>query len=183
MRIKEIIVVEGRDDEANIKQFVDAQIIITHGYGLSESTIKRIQFAADTLGVIIFTDPDFVGNKIRKQLTAIIKGNVKQAYITREEGTRAGNIGVENASGQAILSALMGAHAQSDSMETLYTNKDLILLGLVGEEDSKAKRIALGKHLSIGYGNGKQFLARLNKYQIERERVLKFIEEYEDNHE
>jgi ribonuclease M5 len=40
--IKEIIVVEGRDDEAAVKRAVDAETIATHGFGIRAETLARI---------------------------------------------------------------------------------------------------------------------------------------------
>ncbi len=46
MKIKEVIVVEGRDDLDAVKKAVDAEIIITHGFGISEKTFQLIKVAA-----------------------------------------------------------------------------------------------------------------------------------------
>ena len=66
--IKEIIVVEGRDDTAAIRQSVDAVTIETHGYGIRQSTWELIDKAYETTGIIIFTDPDTAGEQIRRRL-------------------------------------------------------------------------------------------------------------------
>ena len=44
-RIKETIVVEGRDDETAVLAAVEANIICTHGYGISQATIDEIKSA------------------------------------------------------------------------------------------------------------------------------------------
>lgn len=41
--IKEVIVVEGRDDLIKVKQAVDADVIVTSGFGITEKTIERIR--------------------------------------------------------------------------------------------------------------------------------------------
>ncbi len=38
MKIKEVIVVEGRDDVTAVKRAVDAEMIITQGFGIREET-------------------------------------------------------------------------------------------------------------------------------------------------
>ena len=43
--IKEIIVVEGRDDTLAIKRAVEADTIETHGFGISEETWKLLEKA------------------------------------------------------------------------------------------------------------------------------------------
>ncbi|MEA1969900.1 MAG: toprim domain-containing protein, partial [Thermodesulfobacteriota bacterium] len=80
MQIYETIVVEGRDDESAVKQAVDAEIIITHGFGIKESTFKRIEWAKEKNGVIVFTDPDTAGEIIRKRINKRVKG-CKNAYL------------------------------------------------------------------------------------------------------
>ncbi len=56
MKIKEVIVVEGRDDLDAVKKAVDAEIIITHGFGISEKTFQLIKGCCSEKGVIILTD-------------------------------------------------------------------------------------------------------------------------------
>ena len=76
MKIKEIIVVEGRDDTAAIKRAVDAQTIETHGYGIKKQTWKLIEKAYRERGIIIFTDPDYAGMEIRRRLTEAFPGKL-----------------------------------------------------------------------------------------------------------
>ncbi len=177
-RIKQVIVVEGRDDEANIKRFVDAEIIITHGFAISAETYRRIQYAAETVGIIIFTDPDFAGERIRKDITKRIKGSIRQAFIARDQALKGDDIGVENAAGEVILVALNNAKAEVESATPNYTAQDMVALGLTGQPNSKALRIAIGKAFHIGYANAKQLPKRLDKYQIDKNALCKFIDEY-----
>lgn len=43
--IKEVIIVEGKDDYSAVKKAVDAEIIITHGFGLNEKIYQQIDYA------------------------------------------------------------------------------------------------------------------------------------------
>lgn len=61
--IHEFIVVEGRDDTTAINRSVIADTIETNGSALSQETIEKIRHAQELRGVIIFTDPDFPGEK------------------------------------------------------------------------------------------------------------------------
>ena len=65
--IKEIIVVEGRDDVTAVKRALDAELITTGGFGFPKGVMERIKGSSKRRGVIIFTDPDFAGEKIRKR--------------------------------------------------------------------------------------------------------------------
>lgn len=175
--IKEVIVVEGRDDAIAVKRALNAEIITTHGFGLTEETLKRIEVAQQRKGVIIFTDPDHAGEKIRKRISSRIKG-CKHAFLPREEATKKGDIGIENASPESILAALEKVRTECDISGKLFTNLDLIQNDLVGSENASGRRDRLGKELGIGYANAKQFLNRLNHYGISRiefEEALKKI--------
>ena len=70
--IKEVIIVEGRDDIDAVQKAVNADIIATHGYGISAATLERIRHAYQTRGIIILTDPDHAGSRIRKRLTELL---------------------------------------------------------------------------------------------------------------
>ena len=96
MIVKEIIVVEGRDDTAAIKRAVDANTIETHGFGIRKETWDLIEKAYNEKGIIIFTDPDFAGNEIRRKLTEKFP-KAGQAYLSRRDATKSGDIGIENA--------------------------------------------------------------------------------------
>nr|WP_330389668.1 ribonuclease M5 [Geosporobacter ferrireducens] len=166
--IKEVIVVEGRDDAIAVKRAVDAEIIITHGFGLTEETLKRIAFAQQRKGVIIFTDPDHAGEKIRRIISNRVKG-CKHAFLPREEAIKNDDIGIENASPNSILAALEKAKIEQVAKRQEFSQADMLQYDLLGSERSAERRDILGKWLGIGHANAKQFLNRLNHYGITRE--------------
>lgn len=168
MKIKEVIVVEGRDDERAIKGAVDAEVITTSGWGLNAKTIKRIKEAEKRCGVIIFTDPDTAGERIREKLVKILK-DPKHCFLPREEALLGDNVGIENATSESIIDALKKTRAELREYEETFANVDLIKNQLSGSKDSSLRRDILGKQLGLGYGNAKQFLKRLNKYGVKRE--------------
>ncbi|MBE6032773.1 MAG: ribonuclease M5 [Firmicutes bacterium] len=170
--IREIIVVEGRDDERAVRAAVDAEIIATHGFGISAATFSRIEKAAESRGIIIFTDPDHAGEQIRKRLEKRFP-DAKHAFLPREEAEKAGDIGIENASPESIREALGKARASVLQDAAEFTQADLYRYGLAGEEGSAERRDKLGKALGIGYGNAGTFLRRLNHYGITREEFEK----------
>ena len=172
--IKEVIVVEGRDDVRAVKRALDAEMIITHGFGMTENTLKRIEFAQEKKGVIIFTDPDFAGEKIRKRISDRIKG-CKHAFLSREEATKDGDIGIENASPESIIMALNKVRIETEEKREEFKKIDLVKNNLVGSQDASARRDQVGQELGIGYANAKQFLNRLNNYSITREEFEEVI--------
>lgn len=170
--IAEVIVVEGRDDQAAIKRAIDTETIATHGYGIKKSTWELIERAYNTRGIIIFTDPDFAGEEIRKRLKAKFP-NAKDAYLARIDATKAGDIGIENAEPQVILEALEKAHCTKGKIKAEFSMHDLMMYGLAGGVGASDKRSRLGKLLGIGYGNSAAFLNKLNQYGIARDQFEK----------
>lgn len=177
MRIKEIIIVEGRDDTAAVKKSVDAVTIETHGYGITSRIWELIGKAYAEKGIIIFTDPDHAGRQIRKKLTERFP-DAGQAFLDRSDATRDGDIGIENASPESIRAALSMAHCtlENSSAEELDM-QDMIRYGLTGQADSALRRKVAGKALGIGYCNGRTFLQRLNKFGITKEKLEKALQE------
>ncbi|WP_027623600.1 ribonuclease M5 [Clostridium lundense] len=173
--IKEVIVVEGRDDITAVKRAVDAEIIAVGGFGINAKVIGRIKEAQKRQGVIILTDPDFAGEKIRKIISKRVQG-VKHAYISKDEGLKDGDIGVENASPESIISALEAAKFEVKEKRCEFSIQDMMYFGLCGNNKSKENRDRLGKLLRIGYCNTSQFLTRLNNYGITKDEFIKALE-------
>ncbi|GAB6138910.1 ribonuclease M5 [Halanaerobaculum tunisiense] len=173
--IKEVIVVEGRDDVDAIKRAVEAEVIITGGFSFGEQVIEQIRLAQQRKGVIIFTDPDHAGELIRKRIKAEVSG-CKDAYLTQAEAIKDNDIGIENAPPEAIQEALSKAQAEHESQIEQFSKQDLIQLGLLGNPQAKEKRRLVGKELGIGYANGKQFLNRLNHYGISPQELVTAVE-------
>lgn len=172
MRIKEVIVVEGKDDISAIKRAVDAEIIATSGMGVKKEILREIARANERAGIVILTDPDYPGEWIRNLVSTKVKG-CKQAYLTQGEARckNTGKIGVEYASPEAIRKALLGAKVQQNTCEDLYDNGDLLNWGLTGSSFGGQRRQQLAEILGIGNTNAKQFLRRLNSFQISKEEV------------
>jgi len=71
-KISQVIVVEGRDDTANLKRYFDVETYETRGSAINEQDIARIQRLHQRHGVIVFTDPDFNGERIRRMIMTAI---------------------------------------------------------------------------------------------------------------
>jgi ribonuclease M5 len=185
-KIKEIIVVEGRDDTVAIKRAVNADTIETNGSAVNDIVIEQIRLAQQTRGVIIFTDPDFPGQKIRSIISEQVKGCM-HAFITKQEALpKSGRgIGVEHASPESIRNALKDAQTMDEDAKEEISQQELVEAGLIGGEGSRGKREQLGLSLKIGFTNGKQLYKRLKMFRISREAfydALKKIKQ-EDKHE
>src|SRR5690625_3172501 len=177
MKIKEIIVVEGKNDTLKIKQAVDADTIETNGSAISKCTIQLIEHAFRKRGVIIFTDPDYPGERIRKMISSHIPG-CKHAFLPKALATSTSaykSVGIEHASIIDIRKALQKVY-EIEGDNTSVSNiakKDLLIYGLIGHPNARARREQLGRRLHIGFTNGKQLLKRLHMFQITKDELEK----------
>ena len=169
--IKEVIIVEGRDDESAVKRALECEVIITRGYGISKSTLDLIEQAYYRKGIIIFTDPDHAGEQIRKRLSQRFP-KALHAYLPRQEAEKAGDIGIENATSESILRALSKVRTTKKEDRPLFSSEDMAACGLVGTDNASVLRDRMGSALGIGYGNAKVFLKRLNHYDITKEEFI-----------
>ena len=175
LKINEIIVVEGRDDVTAIKRVVDAHIIALNGFSaLSKKTINKIVELSKDNDLILFTDPDFAGKKIRNTLKRYIP-NIKHAFVSQKDAIKNDNIGVENASDEVILEALKNIITANQNVEDRFNISDLIDNGFVSGSNAKERRVMLGDILKIGYYNAKQLLKALNSFNISREEFEKAV--------
>ncbi len=179
-KIKEIIVVEGKSDTLAIKRSVLADTIETNGSEISIDTLNRIKRAHETRGIIVFTDPDFPGKRIREIISEYVPG-CKHAYLEKADAIAKGDkgVGVEHASREAIVEAL--EHVREELLEVedeMISWEDLMSAGLTGGPDSKHRREVIGRELRLGYMNAKQLHKRLNMFRVtpeEFEQALKAL--------
>lgn len=127
LHIKETIVVEGRYDKEKLKRVTDAPIICTGGFDLykNKNTVKAICRMAEKTGVIILTDSDRAGFRIRsyiKQCTGG-RGSVKHAYIPtvlgkerrKDKAGKEGILGVEGIDEKTLAEILSRVAEVTDS--------------------------------------------------------------------
>lgn len=182
-KIQEVIVVEGKDDTANLKQYYDVDTYETRGSAIDEDDLERIERLNDLRGIIVFTDPDYNGERIRKIIMNAIP-TVKHAFLNRGEAapkskTKGRSLGVEHASFADLEKALSQVTSNFD-MEGEFdvSQSDLIRLKLVMGTDSRQRREYLGESLRIGYCNGKQLLKRLELFGITLEELENAMKGY-----
>lgn len=159
----DIIIVEGTHDEVKVKEAIpDAFCVITNGSEISKSTIEYIKKLSETNNIIIFTDPDGPGERIRSIIAAAIP-NASQAFLKKKLciSNNKRKVGIEHASKEDIIEALEGVYTPS-KINYNINNNDLFRLGLSGLPDSAILRDKISDKLNIGRPNAKSFLKRIN---------------------
>ena len=176
--IKEVLVVEGKMDVVAIDKAVEADCIITEGFNLKPQALDSIAKAYQKRGIIIMTDPDSEGERIRRFLTKRFP-EAKHAFIPKEDATANNDIGIEQASPEAIRTALAKVRTMDWEPTNNFTGADLLKAGISGSPAASEKRAKLGAVLGIGYANAKTFLQRLNHYGITRQEFQQAVAELE----
>ncbi|MBQ8724890.1 MAG: DUF4093 domain-containing protein [Oscillospiraceae bacterium] len=163
IKIKQAVVVEGKYDKIKLSSILDAVIIVTNGFRIykDEEKLALIRYYAQTTGIILLTDPDRAGFRIRN----FIKGSVKNGKIynvyapdiygkeTRKEKASAeGKLGVEGISKKLLLEAFAKAGITASDAEPPADpiNKAYLFeIGLSGGTGSSEMRRILQKHLGL----------------------------------
>ncbi len=177
IRLDRPVIVEGKYDRITLSRFVDAPIIATEGFHLlgDDGLRQTVKTLAHGGGIIILTDSDAAGFRIRKALGDMAAGgDVIHVYIPdvfgkerrKAEPSREGKLGVEGMSEAVILEAFRRAGvfgADREPGEAPVTTAELYRDGLTGKADSAGKRrrvlarLGLPARLSV-----RQLLALVN---------------------
>ncbi|CAM4382736.1 ribonuclease M5 [Weissella hellenica] len=186
MKIKEVIVVEGRADTEALRHAVNADTIETNGSALSEQTIAAIKQAAANRGVIVFTDPDFNGERLRKIISSVVP-DAKHAFLTKDEAGRQikhHSLGIEYATPVVLQTALQAVYTpKTTAITTDITMADLRRLGLVAGQDAAKRREYISEAMNLGYVNGKQLMNRLIMFGIKKQNLLTVLDELDEEKE
>lgn len=174
-----VVVVEGKDDTIRLKQyFPGIETVETNGSAVSEEVLSELKKLSESREIIVFTDPDFNGERIRRIVTTAVP-SAKQAFITRKEGEpekRGNSLGVEHASKEALERALSDLH-EVDANKKEITYSLYQELGLAAGNGARKLREQVGAILSVGYGNAKTFYRRLNMFGISDHELKQAVEE------
>ena len=165
--IQEVLIVEGKMDVVAIERAVEADCIITGGFTLNRRTLDDIKHAYNRRGIIILTDPDSAGERIRKFLAERFP-NAKHAFVPKHDAIANDDIGIEQASPEAIRAALDRVRTLSFEPSEEFSISDLVGNRLNGSPDAVERRAKLGEILGLGFANAKTFLKRLNHYGVTR---------------
>lgn len=165
LRVKQAVVVEGKYDKIKLSSVIDGVIIPTNGFNVfkNRETLELIRYFAETSGIIILTDSDAAGFKIRSFLKgAVGKGEIVNVYVPDIFGkekrktipSKEGKLGVEGMEKAVLLEAFRkaGIIAKEDgerSEREPITKLDLYECGLSGRKNSSEMRKKLLAELKL----------------------------------
>ena len=177
MNIREVIVVEGKSDTVAVKRATGADTIETNGSAVDTSTLIRIAHAEETRGVIVFTDPDYPGRRIRAIIEEQIP-TVKHAFLEKKQtiAKNGKSLGIEHAQDEHIREAIRAVYTTEDRPAVEIPLAQLVAAKLIGHPEARRRREQLGAYLRIGQVNGKGLKKRLEMFRISYEELVKALE-------
>ncbi len=164
IKIDRAVIVEGRYDKIKLSSILDTVIIETEGFGIFNNKEKQklIRKLADTKGILILTDSDSAGFKIRSFIKGIVPAEqIKHAYIPdifgkekrKTEPSKEGKLGVEGVKKELIIESLQKAgvfcEETTPQEKREITKLDLYEDVLSGRENSDELRKKLLLHLDL----------------------------------
>ncbi|WP_339022752.1 ribonuclease M5 [Spiroplasma endosymbiont of Crioceris asparagi] len=125
-----IIVVEGKTDSQKIQSLYNEKICFfeTGGLSLNEKKINTLKQLSNNNEIIVFTDPDGPGLKIRDKINSSLNNNCKNAFINKKN-IKSKKIGIAEANDDDIKFALNNLIKFSETTKTIswedFLNYDL----------------------------------------------------------
>lgn len=158
-----VFVVEGKNDIKVVKSaFPESICIKTNGLGITDTTIQQIKNLASENEIIVITDPDSAGTKIRNIILKEIE-TATFVNLPKEPCVKKHKVGLENLSKAEFLKILNSSKTLNKTISNSYkfTLFDLVELRITGP-NSKANRRKILNFLGVYHFNVKQLLFFLN---------------------
>lgn len=162
IKINQAVIVEGKYDKIKLSSIIDGIIIVTNGFGIfkDKEKLELIRYYARTTGIIILTDSDSAGRKIRGYIKGAVNGgSIKNVFIPdifgkekrKEKPSAEGKLGVEGIDAGILLEAFNKAGITASEIQRSgdITKQTLFELGLSGGSRSRILREYLQKKMGL----------------------------------
>lgn len=153
IKLSQAVVVEGKYDKIKLSSFIDGVIIVTNGFGIykDKETAQLIRYYAERQGIIVLTDSDTSGFKIRGHIKSIVpKGKIVNLYAPeilgkekrKAQPSKEGKLGVEGININILKSIFEKAGVVGEVHENNnpVTKLDFYEWGLIGQNNSSQLR-------------------------------------------
>lgn len=160
---KQPVIVEGKYDKIKLSALIDGTIIETNGFTIfkDKDKLEMLRVLAKKTGLIILTDSDAAGFKIRNYIrSAIPEGELIHVYIPDVYGkerrkaapSKEGKLGVEGIDLETLRQCFEKAGVTAENVPARreeITKADLFLWGLSGTDGAFQRRQLLLKELNF----------------------------------
>lgn len=196
IKIKETIVVEGKYDKIRLAPLFDANIIELGGFRIynNKDRLALIRRIAEKNGIIILTDSDSAGFRLRHYLSsAVPKANIKNVFIPNISGKekrkakpgKENLIGVEGMTTEVLLSAFKKAGIDPESgiseRTEPFSKTFLYEIGLSGKANSSEIRRIICEHFSLPKMLSANSLAEILPIITTEAELVSVIEKIKEN--
>ena len=185
------VVVEGKYDKIRLSNIIDAQIIVTDGFGIFRKEEKRVllrRLAAER-PLIVLTDSDGGGAIIRSHLSGMLpRDRIIPLYIPQIPGkerrkakaSAAGTLGVEGMDDSLLYELFLpyageAADSLNRTRENPLSKVDFFEDGLTGVANSAARRDELAVRVGLPAGMNANALLEALKWLITYEEYLELV--------
>ena len=159
IKTDKVIIVEGKYDKIKLSSLVDGVVITTDGFAVMKNDDKTnlIRRLAEKNGIVILTDSDAAGFRIRGYLNGILpKEKITNLYIPDIYGKerrkvvagKEGKLGVEGMP-LSVLENILSSISSEEKRGNIISPVDLYLLGFSGGKNSSIRRKKLLKKLNL----------------------------------
>ncbi len=191
IKVSQVVVVEGKYDAIKLDSIVDGLIIPVNGFSVFSDTEKKtlLKQLGSKNGIILVTDSDTAGFKIRNYIKNICKDSeIINVYIPPVEGkekrkvrpSKEGLLGVEGIDRDTLIKCLEEAGVNR-SLESVnkdnMTYTDLFELGLSGTSNSSINRLILAKKLNIPTKLSKKALLEVLNRMCTKQQIKDILSE------
>lgn len=195
LSVKEAIIVEGKYDKIKLSGFIDSFIFVVDGFSVfnSKKDQQTIKTLAEKTGIVILTDSDTAGIKIRNFIKQLVpEEQVKHAYIPEIAGkerrkttpAKEGLLGVEGITEEIITDALIKSGCtvcgEKKEEQDKMTKTDFYKMGLSGGEKSAELRRQLALKLGLPSKLSANMLLDAVNRISDRETVTAMLKEMEE---
>lgn len=163
IKVRQPVVVEGRYDRIRLSSVIDGIIIETGGFRVfrNKELIESLRALSKTTGLIIVTDSDGAGFKIRNFLKNALGRDAKLTHVyipavcgkekRKASPSAEGLLGVEGIDDDTLAAAFRRAGVECESVlkKGDLTRADLYDAGLNGRPDSAERRRRMLISLSL----------------------------------
>lgn len=191
--LEQAIIVEGKYDKIKLSSIIDSVIIPTNGFSIFKDKEKCeiIRFYAERKGIIILTDSDTAGFKIRNYIKGIVKnGKITNVYIPDIFGkekrklkpSKEGKLGVEGVSQEVILEAFKKSGVffeENQEKKDVITLLDLYEDGFSGTPNSSDKRKLLLRKFDLPELLTTKSMLEILNTMLSKQEYKKIVQEIE----
>ena len=162
-----ILVVEGKEDASYLSNYISSEIVTTNGFEIPN---EKISYLKDKK-VILLTDPDEAGKKIRQKLNEILPNSIN-VEVDIKKCVRNSKNGVAECDINEILTKLKPYIVEQIDTESDIKLSDLYDLGLMNNKDLREQVCA---KLKLGKCNAKIMYKRLLNNNIKLKQLYEIM--------